>query len=278
MLALGHNPRVITGAVQEIQKLTLFAERSMCYNHALNLSISKSSNVSSVRNAVSTIRDVASFFNGSAKRHNALEKVLNKALKGCYETRWVDHHDSISQFKSDFLKIYKALDVISNWSENISSPKAEAFKKYIVTVDFVVTLYCLADVLAVTKPLSVLLQKSNFKADAKKLIDATLDTLKKKRQNSEENLLVCHGRGFGENIQQLLCSIIGELCIWKQHWLNESQNDNKVPDNVCEASTGCDCDAFNLIKQFLSILGALPVRKKFFGFETTEKLSQEYNV
>nr|CAI5860794.1 unnamed protein product [Callosobruchus analis] len=281
----------------------------MCYNHALNLSISKSSNVSSVRNAVSTLRDVASFFNGSAKRHNVLETVLNKALKSCYETRWVDRHDSISQFKSDFLKIYKALDVISNWSENISSPKAEAFKKYIVTVDFVVTLHCLVDVLAVTKPLSVLLQKSNLdKVEAKTLIDATSDTLKKKMQNSEEkfrsvleevrnlleeigvevampsaedyyrisvqseiideiildlhrrltpenlttfdlndfipsvlinlndndvrgkavNVVSKYGRGFGENAQQLLGSILG-----------------------------CDCDAFNIIKQFLSILGAV---------------------
>nr|CAI5818360.1 unnamed protein product [Callosobruchus analis] len=214
--------------------------------------------------------------------------------------------------------IYKALYVISNWSENISSPKAEAFKKYIVTVDFVVALYCLADVLAVTKPLN--------KAEAKKLIDETLDTLKQKKQNSEENfrsvleevrnlleeigveftmprisnrmtnranyqvtsaedyyrisvqnqimdeiILDLHrrfipesltnfdlnvfissvlinlnvndvsekavnvvskyGRGFGEDAQQLLGSILGEFSIGKQHWLNESQNENKVPDN-----------------------------------------------
>ncbi|CAI6345100.1 unnamed protein product [Macrosiphum euphorbiae] len=52
---------VIRGAVQHIQKSCVNAVHSPCSNHALNLSISKSSNVQLVRNSMGIIKEVLSF-------------------------------------------------------------------------------------------------------------------------------------------------------------------------------------------------------------------------
>ncbi|CAI6374675.1 unnamed protein product [Macrosiphum euphorbiae] len=53
---------VTRGAVAEIQKNCPSAVYSPCSNHALNLSISKSSNVQLVRNTMGIIKEVLSFF------------------------------------------------------------------------------------------------------------------------------------------------------------------------------------------------------------------------
>jgi hypothetical protein len=50
------------GAVHEIQSLASNAVRCPCFNHALNLSVCKSSGVQSVRNSVSVMKEVVSFF------------------------------------------------------------------------------------------------------------------------------------------------------------------------------------------------------------------------
>ncbi|KAG5889394.1 hypothetical protein JTB14_018269 [Gonioctena quinquepunctata] len=54
------------GAVQEAQKMLISAVRCPCLSHALNLSLSKSSSVQSVRNAMGVMKDV-SFFTASSK-------------------------------------------------------------------------------------------------------------------------------------------------------------------------------------------------------------------
>lgn len=92
---------IMRGAVQQIQKSCKNALHSPCSNHALNLSISKLSNVQLVRNIMGIIQEVLSFFNQSSKR----SFVLKNSLKGCKrsltslcETRWVERHDSIFEF------------------------------------------------------------------------------------------------------------------------------------------------------------------------------------
>lgn len=52
---------IMRGAVQQIQKSCKNALHSACSNHALNLSISKSSNVQLVRNIMGIIQEVLSF-------------------------------------------------------------------------------------------------------------------------------------------------------------------------------------------------------------------------
>ncbi|XP_071054720.1 52 kDa repressor of the inhibitor of the protein kinase-like [Onthophagus taurus] len=55
------------GAVSEIRETLINAIASPCYNHSLNLSISKATNVQAIRNTMGTIKETIAFFNSSAK-------------------------------------------------------------------------------------------------------------------------------------------------------------------------------------------------------------------
>jgi hypothetical protein len=62
------------GTVVEVQKEAKNAVYSPCHNHALNLSISKSSNVQSVRNSIGAMKEIIAFFTASSKRNIVLKK------------------------------------------------------------------------------------------------------------------------------------------------------------------------------------------------------------
>lgn len=88
----------LRGAVQQVQKHCINAVHSPCSNYALNLSISKSSDVQLVRNTMGIIKEIISFFKLSSKRNF----ILKNNLKGCKrsitslcETRWVERYTSI---------------------------------------------------------------------------------------------------------------------------------------------------------------------------------------
>lgn len=66
----------VCGAVVEVQKEATNAVRCLCYNHALNLSLSKSSLLQSVRNATGIMKETVSFFTALAKRSRILNNVL----------------------------------------------------------------------------------------------------------------------------------------------------------------------------------------------------------
>lgn len=83
----------LCGAVSEIKRCATKAVHSPCFNHALNLSLSKSSRVQAVRNAVGIMKEVISFFTASPKRNSVLRNTLGHQLKGLCETRWVERHD-----------------------------------------------------------------------------------------------------------------------------------------------------------------------------------------
>ncbi|CAI6355972.1 unnamed protein product [Macrosiphum euphorbiae] len=69
----------VRGAVKYIQSnATPNAVYSACSNHCLNLSISKSSSVMSIKNFVGIIKEIVNFFNMSAKRNFVLKKVFGK--------------------------------------------------------------------------------------------------------------------------------------------------------------------------------------------------------
>ena len=90
----------VRGAVQYIQGYAKNAIYSPCANHALNLSISKSSTVQFVRNSVGIIKEIIAFFNTSSKKNFLLKNVLrDHSLKTVCETRWIDRHDSFMHFQ-----------------------------------------------------------------------------------------------------------------------------------------------------------------------------------
>ncbi|XP_071056243.1 52 kDa repressor of the inhibitor of the protein kinase-like [Onthophagus taurus] len=166
------------GAVQEVKKGMPVAVRCPCYNHALNLALSKTSNVQSVRNLMGTIKEISAFFTASSKRHFVLKNTLDKHLHGLCETRWVEWHECILQFKNDFDAILDALEKISLWNERDTASKAKNLMISLTTPDFILTLYCLSNVLSLTLPLSNLLQdKKVEKNRANEMISCTLSIL-----------------------------------------------------------------------------------------------------
>ncbi|XP_050065586.1 52 kDa repressor of the inhibitor of the protein kinase-like [Aphis gossypii] len=107
---------VTRGAVAEIQKTCPNAVYSPCSNHALNLSISKSSNVQLVRNSMGIIKEVLSFFNTSSKRSFVLKNCLKgskRSITGLCETRWVERHECIFEFQLCLSEIIDSLTYIS---------------------------------------------------------------------------------------------------------------------------------------------------------------------
>jgi len=67
----------VRGAVKKIQSYANNAIHSPCSNHGLNLSISKSSTVQSIRNSVGLMKEILQFFNCSSKRNFVLKTILN---------------------------------------------------------------------------------------------------------------------------------------------------------------------------------------------------------
>ncbi|KAJ1530159.1 hypothetical protein ONE63_005090 [Megalurothrips usitatus] len=163
----------LCGAVKEIQKEAKNAIRTPCFNHKLNLSISQSSKVPRIRNAV-------------AKRCRILQKHLGHKLCGLCETRWVERHDGVLQFSVDLPKILAALDSIAMWNDSSTSSKAVQLRASMTDSFFLVSLMCLTDVLALTMPLSKLFQKKSLNLDSASATVANLIGLLSARRGEAE--------------------------------------------------------------------------------------------
>jgi len=105
-------------------KLNLTRPCANSVNHALNVSLGKSSSVQSVRNAVGTVKEVIAFFNASAKRNFILISVAGGQLQSLCATCWVERHDSLLQCCTTLCHIVRALTIISKWDDCDSSCKA----------------------------------------------------------------------------------------------------------------------------------------------------------
>ncbi|CAH1988765.1 unnamed protein product [Acanthoscelides obtectus] len=77
------------GAVMELQKCLPNPLKSPCANHALNLSIAKSSILQAVRNTVGILKEVIAFLKASSKTNTVLKRKLDGyQIHSMYETRW----------------------------------------------------------------------------------------------------------------------------------------------------------------------------------------------
>lgn len=177
----------IRGAASEIQKQAIHSCLCVCKSHALNLSISKCSKVQSVRNAIGCIKEIASFFNMSAKRNYVLKEVLGHQMRGYCETRWVERHVSILEFQEDLPKIAQALQIVSGWDDNTTAAKANCLLHSISNCDFIITIFSLSDILSATVVLSKYLQVENVDiCRAKEKITQAIEVLKEKREKCSE--------------------------------------------------------------------------------------------
>ncbi|KAK3916669.1 52 kDa repressor of the inhibitor of the protein kinase, partial [Frankliniella fusca] len=176
-----------TGAIQEIQKTCQNAVRAQCFNHALNVSISKSSKVPAVKTAVHVIKAVGSFFRASSKRHRRLLKVYHRTLPTLCETRWVQRHEAVQVFLSGISEMIEALESISKWQDGETAGKAKSLLNNLLQTEFLVTLVALQDILATSISLSRFLQKETIELqEASGALQDTLSVLEEKRRNSDE--------------------------------------------------------------------------------------------
>lgn len=157
------------GAGTEIMKTATHAVHCTCANHSLNLSLSKSSQVQGIRNSMGVIQQICRFFRASAKRHDVLSAILKSSenterttLTGFCETRWVERHDCVLQFCTCYEDIYEALACISEWQDSETSSKAKTLMCAMKDSEFIVAIHSLADVFALTLPLSQALQSEGI--------------------------------------------------------------------------------------------------------------------
>lgn len=219
----------LKGAVQYIQKFTKHAIYCPCNNHALNLSISKSSTVQSIRNSVGIMQQVISFFKMSAKRNFVLKKYLKRSLVKLCETRWVERHDSVLQFKSSLTEIIKALTEVSNWEDTVSASTAKTLILSLCNCEFILSIYSLSSVLSVTYHASKILQGKNQDIlSASNVVEDIVKVLEKNRFDCEIVF---------KNIYSECKSIMDQLDVEiKLPRLNISQKNRPNPNNInnCE--------------------------------------------
>ncbi|XP_077306272.1 52 kDa repressor of the inhibitor of the protein kinase-like [Lithobates pipiens] len=183
----------VAGAVSEILRVAPNSCRCPCYNHCLNNSISKSSQVSAVRNAVAVVKSTISFFNQSAKRHFILKQELGSQLTSLCETRWVERHDSLIRFRDGLVKVVSALSAISQWKCSSTSSTASTLIHSLCSTEFIFSLISLISVLKVTLPLSRFLQSPTIDlTSASDCLTDTMATLENMRCNADGTFSTLH--------------------------------------------------------------------------------------
>jgi hypothetical protein len=113
------------GAVKEIQKEASNAFRCPCFNHALNLTISVSSSVVSIRNFIGVIKEPIAFLILLRNRRDVVDYICVRKIKKLCETRWVERFEALADFSSSFEAIMDVLDEISEWESTNASKKAK---------------------------------------------------------------------------------------------------------------------------------------------------------
>jgi len=124
------------------------------------LVLSKSANISSVRNCFGA-KEIIAFFHSSAKRNFVLKQKLGSELSGLCDTRWVERHESLMFFNDNLLQILQALEYISTW-DDVTSSKSHCFIRCLTSTDFIVSVKIINLIFTITHSLSKTLQKQSL--------------------------------------------------------------------------------------------------------------------
>ncbi|XP_062512673.1 52 kDa repressor of the inhibitor of the protein kinase-like [Corticium candelabrum] len=183
-----------------------------CCSHQLNLALTKSCNVSEVHCMLSDLKAVGLFFKYSPNRQRTLEQSVEQEntkrtsagekpiraqkLKLLCETRWVERHTALKDFRDMYFALVHCLQVISG--QIIATPtaaskydaksvtEANGLLRSITSDSFIVALHCCTYLFGYTKCLSVLLQGSQLDVlEAYGEINQVLGLLEEIRSNSE---------------------------------------------------------------------------------------------
>lgn len=168
-----------------------------CFNHSLNLAVSKSCDLSAIKNAIGIVGSVSTFLSGSAKRVNMLNEIIDeqeaisatkrKKLKSLCATRWVERHDTLITFKELLPVIAIALQQLENDKDSETSRNAMCYSSSIKRSDFLVCLWVTAYLFEYSVTLSTVLQSKNLDISAAlENVKTLISTFKDLRSNSEE--------------------------------------------------------------------------------------------
>lgn len=158
-----------SGVQAEIRKKYSCALYVHCSSHSLNLAISHSCQVQSIRNCIGTIKSVGNFLKLSAKRTALLQENIKKMypqtnwsrLVPMCEIRWVENHTALMRFKEIYTAIVESLEDLSECKDMETSSKASAFLKSDVSSEFVISLCVAESLFGYTMNLSKILQTVN---------------------------------------------------------------------------------------------------------------------
>lgn len=114
-------------------------------------------------------------------------KNSKRSLTNLCVSRWVERHTSVMEFQTNFPEIVKSLTSISEWTDQVSSTKANSLLLSLCNCEFVITLYILSNILSITLPASKILQGVNLDVSAaSNCIISIIQNLEDKRLNAEE--------------------------------------------------------------------------------------------
>lgn len=103
-------------------------------------------------------------------------------------TRWIERHDFLLEFINDLPAILKSLTEISTWLDTSTSSKANSLCKVIQDREIVTSIFCLNDIMCLTRSLSILLQTKNLDLySASTKIKQLREVLGNKRKNVNQN-------------------------------------------------------------------------------------------
>ncbi|KAJ8686122.1 hypothetical protein QAD02_021916 [Eretmocerus hayati] len=141
-----------------------------------------------VRNSAGTMKESLSYFRASAKRADTIRLVIGKIFSVLCETRWVERHDTVLQFRDLLPEIVVILARLATLQDSRTSTKARILKLAISDGECLVTLVCLSNVVSCTRPLSLFPQKKNTDVkSAKEMVNDVTETVEMERAMSTGN-------------------------------------------------------------------------------------------
>ena len=188
-----------------------------CMNHRLNLCVADTCSLYLVKNMMSVVRSLSSFFSGSPKRQQHLkEKVKSllpaskhEVLINVCETRWIARMDGLDRIVELLLPVVSTIDDIGNnrkvghedpdsgdWNQNSKTAASKILPS--IAFEFITTLIIVRYILDLTRPATVKLQRKEM--DLLKA-HSEITSLKSALKDLRSNIDVEHRQLYQEAVE-----------------------------------------------------------------------------
>ncbi|KAL4084918.1 hypothetical protein QTP88_027785 [Uroleucon formosanum] len=185
------------GAQEYIKKDFPMALYVHCSAHSLNLALANASSLPTIRNCISTIQTVETFFRSSAQHSEVLRisiietlpQARHSTLVELCETRWVYKHESVLRFKELYPAIIVALEKLESSINKETAQKSCQLLSSIKDAKFVIPLIIIENIFSYALTLCKQLQSINADlVEACNHVDDVLAILDEMRENNNKHL------------------------------------------------------------------------------------------